>query len=241
MLSAPTRSRVQVESRAQMSMLPRLKPRCFYDLVIEVRSSARPDPGDMVHPYLRRATHRAGRISSEALRAVLGKTLGVPCSRSRQMQIAIVAPGFTPTADKLRRAMATFRHVGTYTLPQSSSPDGRNGYAREFAERCFRQIEASANTASGEPRSELRAPGLCLPPGSSTTTGGFRAALLNSKPMGFLSAAQWCATRAQHGVEVPTLTSKPRLGRTLELPRPCLRVPPPCGEDRVGGIAERSM
>ena len=106
----------QVESRAQMSMLPRLKPRCFYDLVIEV-AIVRPGPiqGDMVHPYLRR---REGKepveYPSEALRAVLDKTCGVPLFQEQAMQIAIVAAGFSPgEADRLRRAMATFRHVGT--------------------------------------------------------------------------------------------------------------------------------
>src|SRR5438552_15994590 len=106
----------QVESRAQMNMLPRLKPRTFYDLVIEV-AIVRPGPiqGDMVHPYLRRRDKiEPVTYPSEELRAVLGKTLGVPLFQEQAMQIAIVAAGFTPDeADKLRRAMATFRHVGT--------------------------------------------------------------------------------------------------------------------------------
>src|SRR5437660_778025 len=136
----------QVESRAQMSMLPRLKPCCFYDLVIEV-AIVRPGPiqGDMVHPYLRR---RQGteKISypSPAPEAVLHKTLGVPLLQEQAMKIAIVAAGFTPSeADKLRRAMATFKRVGTIGTFQRKMIDGMiaKNYPREFAERCFRQIE----------------------------------------------------------------------------------------------------
>jgi len=136
----------QVESRAQMSMLPRLQPACFYDLVIEV-AIVRPGPiqGDMVHPYLRR---RSGlepvTYPSEALRAVLHKTLGVPLFQEQAMQIAIVAAGFTADeADKLRRAMATFRHVGTIHTFRTKFIAGmeKNGYERAFAERCFSQIE----------------------------------------------------------------------------------------------------
>ncbi|MBM3524746.1 MAG: error-prone DNA polymerase, partial [Alphaproteobacteria bacterium] len=136
----------QVESRAQMSMLPRLRPACFYDLVIEV-AIVRPGPiqGDMVHPYLRR---REGRepveFPSEELRGVLGKTLGVPLFQEQAMKIAIVAAGFTPEdADRLRRAMATFRHVGTIHSFAEKFIGGMlaRGYARDFAERCFKQIE----------------------------------------------------------------------------------------------------
>ena len=136
----------QVESRAQMTMLPRLKPANFYDLVIEV-AIVRPGPiqGDMVHPYLRR---RSGKepvsYPSKELEAVLGKTLGVPLFQEQAMKIAIVAAGFTPAeADKLRRAMATFKRVGTIGTFQRKMIDGMlaNGYERYFAERCFHQIE----------------------------------------------------------------------------------------------------
>ena len=136
----------QIESRAQMSMLPRLKPRCFYDLVIEV-AIVRPGPiqGDMVHPYLRR---RQGRekvdYPSEELRAVLHKTLGVPLFQEQAMKIAIVAAGFTPDeADQLRRAMASFRHFGTVSRFKGKLIDGMvaKGYDPDFAERVFRQIE----------------------------------------------------------------------------------------------------
>src|SRR5690606_38959228 len=136
----------QVESRAQMSMLPRLKPRCFYDLVIEV-AIVRPGPiqGDMVHPYLRR---REGRervdYPKPELEGILGKTLGVPLFQEQAMKIAIVAGGFTPDeADLLRRAMATFRRTGKVSLYQERMVSGmvKKGYPEAFAERCFKQIE----------------------------------------------------------------------------------------------------
>src|ERR1051326_8114558 len=136
----------QIESRAQMSMLPRLKPKDFYDLVIEV-AIVRPGPiqGDMVHPYLRR---RDGlepvEYPSEDLRQVLGKTLGVPLFQEQAMRIAIVAAGFTPDeADRLRRAMATFKRAGIIHEFRDKMIKGMvgNGYTQDFAERCFRQIE----------------------------------------------------------------------------------------------------
>ena len=158
----------QVESRAQMTMLPRLRPRCFYDLVIEV-AIVRPGPiqGDMVHPYLRR---RSGlepvAYPSAALQGVLEKTLGVPLFQEQAMQIAIVGAGFTPSeADRLRRAMATFKRVGTIHTFRDKFIDGMvaNGYAREFAERCFQQIEGFGTYGFPEiPRRQLRAPGLRL-------------------------------------------------------------------------------
>jgi error-prone DNA polymerase len=144
----------QVESRAQMSMLPRLKPQAFYDLIIEV-AIVRPGPiqGDMVHPYLRRRqgvekvvypspSPRCG--APDELQQVLGKTMGVPLFQEQAMRIAIVAAGFTPAeADKLRRAMATFRRVGTIQYFRDKLVEGMTGrgYPRDFAERCFRQIE----------------------------------------------------------------------------------------------------
>ena len=136
----------QVESRAQMSMLPRLKPRCFYDLVVEV-AIVRPGPiqGDMVHPYLRR---REGKepvaFPSAELEEVLGKTLGVPLFQEQAMRIAIVAAGFTPAeADGLRRAMAAFKRQGHLQRYHRMMVEGMTarGYAADFAERCFAQIE----------------------------------------------------------------------------------------------------
>jgi len=198
----------QVESRAQMSMLPRLKPVCFYDLVIEV-AIVRPGPiqGDMVHPYLRR---RSGlepvEYPSEALRKVLHKTLGVPLFQEQAMQIAIVAAGFTPDeADKLRRAMATFRHTGTIHLFRAKFIDGMiaNGYACEFAERCFGQIEGFGEY--GFPESHAASFALLVYVSSWLKRyypEAFCAALLNSQPMGFYAPAQLVRDAREHGVTV---------------------------------------
>jgi error-prone DNA polymerase len=198
----------QVESRAQMSMLPRLKPACFYDLVIEV-AIVRPGPiqGDMVHPYLRR---RDGRepvdYPSKALEAVLGKTLGVPLFQEQAMQIAIVAAGFTPDeADKLRRAMATFRHVGTIHTFREKFIAGMvgNGYQREFAERCFSQIEGFGEY--GFPESHAASFAHLVYVSSWIKRhypDAFCAAILNSQPMGFYQPAQLVRDAREHGVEV---------------------------------------
>jgi error-prone DNA polymerase len=198
----------QVESRAQMSMLPRLKPACFYDLVIEV-AIVRPGPiqGDMVHPYLRR---RDGRepvdYPSPALEAVLAKTLGVPLFQEQAMQIAIVAAGFTPDeADKLRRAMATFRHVGTIHTFREKFIAGMvgNGYQRAFAERCFSQIEGFGEYGFPESHAASFAHLVyvsswikCYYPDV------FCAAIFNSQPMGFYQPAQLVRDAREHGVEV---------------------------------------
>src|SRR5271156_1955537 len=129
-----------------MSMLPRLKPEKFYDLVIEV-AIVRPGPiqGDMVHPYLRRRQGVEDVVyPSRELEAVLGKTLGVPLFQEQAMKIAIVAADFTPAeADKLRRAMATFRRVGTIATFQDKLMNGmtKKGYSKEYAERIFKQLE----------------------------------------------------------------------------------------------------
>ncbi|MCP5000673.1 MAG: error-prone DNA polymerase [Hyphomicrobiales bacterium] len=198
----------QIESRAQMSMLPRLKPRKFYDLVIEV-AIVRPGPiqGDMVHPYLRR---RQGiepvSYPSKALEQVLGKTMGVPLFQEQAMQISIVAAGFAPgEADRLRRAMATFRRVGTIHTFQQKMIDGMvsNGYEKEYAERCFRQIEGFGEY--GFPESHAASFALlvyascwlkCFYPDV------FCAAMLNSQPMGFYAPAQLVRDAREHGVEV---------------------------------------
>ncbi len=198
----------QVESRAQMSMLPRLKPRNFYDLVIEV-AIVRPGPiqGDMVHPYLRR---RSGlepvEFPSEALREVLGKTLGIPLFQEQAMKIAIVAAGFTPAeADGLRRAMATFRRAGTIHGFEAKLVEGMvaRGYDRDFAERCFKQIEGFGEY--GFPESHAASFALLV-----YVSGWlkrrypvvFAAALLNSQPMGFYAPAQIVRDAREHGVEV---------------------------------------
>jgi error-prone DNA polymerase len=206
----------QVESRAQMSMLPRLKPRKFYDLVIEV-AIVRPGPiqGDMVHPYLRR---REGKERAELpapapehgdaneLRDILGKTMGVPLFQEQAMRIAIEAAKFTPgEADGLRRSMATFRHygtVGTYGVKFVEGMIAR-GYDPEFAQRCFQQIEGFGSY--GFPESHAISFALlvyasawvkCMHPDV------FCAALLNSQPMGFYQPAQLVRDAREHGVEV---------------------------------------
>jgi error-prone DNA polymerase len=198
----------QVESRAQMTMLPRLKPRKFYDLVIEV-AIVRPGPiqGDMVHPYLRR---RSGRepveYPSEALRQVLSKTMGVPLFQEQAMKIAIVGAGFAPEeADRLRRAMATFKRSGDIHLFRDKFVAGMvaNGYDRDFATRCFSQIEGFGTY--GFPESHAASFALlvyvsawikCFYPEV------FACALLNSQPMGFYAPAQIVRDAREHGVEV---------------------------------------
>jgi error-prone DNA polymerase len=198
----------QVESRAQMSMLPRLKPRGFYDLVIEV-AIVRPGPiqGDMVHPYLRRRNgEEKVDYPSAALRAVLGKTLGVPLFQEQAMKIAIVAAGFTPSeADRLRRAMATFRQVGTIHTFRDKLIEGMaaRGYERDFAERCFRQIEGFGTY--GFPESHAASFALLVYVSAWLKChhpAVFAAALLNSQPMGFYAPAQIIRDAREHGVEV---------------------------------------
>jgi len=198
----------QVESRAQMTMLPRLKPKDFYDLVIEV-AIVRPGPiqGDMVHPYLRR---RRGQepvsYPSKELEAVLSKTLGVPLFQEQAMKIAIVAAGFTPSeADRLRRAMATFKRVGTIGTFQRKMIDGMlaNGYERGFAERCFQQIEGFGEY--GFPESHAASFALLVYASAwlkCRYPDVFAAALLNAQPMGFYAPAQIVRDAREHGVEV---------------------------------------
>jgi error-prone DNA polymerase len=197
----------QIESRAQMSMLPRLKPSKFYDLVIEV-AIVRPGPiqGDMVHPYLRR---RQGiepvAFPSAELEAVLGKTLGVPLFQEQAMKIAILA-GFTPAeADKLRRAMATFRRVGTIQTFCDRMVAGltAKGYDREFAERCFRQIEGFGEY--GFPESHAASFALLVYAScwmKCRYPDVFLAAMLNAQPLGFYAPAQLVRDAREHGVEL---------------------------------------
>lgn len=198
----------QIESRAQMSMLPRLKPRCYYDLVIEV-AIVRPGPiqGDMVHPYLRRRQGKE-RVSfpKAELSEVLGKTLGVPLFQEQAMNIAIVAAKFSPgEADKLRRAMATFRRVGTINSFRDKMVEGMvsNGYEREFAEHCFKQIEGFGDY--GFPESHAASFALLVYVScwlKCHYPDVFCAAILNSQPMGFYAPAQLIRDAREHGVEV---------------------------------------
>jgi error-prone DNA polymerase len=207
--SADTVGVFQIESRAQMSMLPRLRPRCFYDLVIEV-AIVRPGPiqGDMVHPYLRR---RRGEepvsFPDDAVRGVLGKTLGVPLFQEQAMALAIVAAGFTPgEADQLRRAMAAWKRKGDQIARFGRRlVEGMTarGYAQEFAERCFRQIQGFSEY--GFPESHAASFALLVYVSAWLKRhhpAAFAAALLNSQPMGFYAPAQIVADAKAHGVEV---------------------------------------
>jgi len=198
----------QVESRAQMAFLPRMKPRNFYDLVIEV-AIVRPGPiqGGMVHPYLRRRNGKE-RVDfpSDELRTVLGKTLGVPLFQEQAMKIAIVAAGFTPAeADGLRRAMATFRKSGLIHTFRAKMIGGMiaRGYDADFAERCFRQIEGFGEY--GFPESHAVSFALLVYVSAwfkCHHPDVFAAALLNSQPMGFYAPAQIVRCAREHGVVV---------------------------------------
>lgn len=206
----------QVESRAQMSMLPRLKPKEFYDLVVQV-AIVRPGPiqGDMVHPYLKR---RSGQEPVEypaphpdfgpanELEEVLKKTYGVPLFQEHAMQIAITAAGFSPAeADGLRRAMATFRHVGSIGGFAEKFVGGmtRRGYPQDFAERCFAQIRGFSTY--GFPESHAASFALLVYASAWMKCAHpdvFLAAILNAQPMGFYQPAQLVRDARAHGVEV---------------------------------------
>lgn len=198
----------QIESRAQMTMLPRLKPTCFYDLVIEV-AIVRPGPiqGDMVHPYLRRRNgEEPVEYPSEEIRGILQRTLGVPLFQEQAMEIAIVAAGFTPAeADDLRRSMATFKAKGKVSEFEKKLISGMmaNGYKEEFARRVFRQLEGFGSY--GFPESHAASFALLVYVSSWLKCfypDVFAAALLNSLPMGFYQPAQIVIDARNHGVEV---------------------------------------
>ncbi len=239
----------QVESRAQMNMLPRLKPKKFYDLVIEV-AIVRPGPiqGDMVHPYLRRrAGHEHVHYPSPApehgltdeLERVLGKTLGVPLFQEQAMRIAIEAAKFTSEeANALRRAMATFRHVGTIHKFLTKMVEGMvaRGYARDFAERCFRQIEGFGTY--GFPESHAASFAHLVYVSSWLKChhpAAFACALLNSQPMGFYAPAQIVRDAREHGVSVRGVdVAHSAWNCTLEGDAPALRL----GLRLIGGFRE---
>ena len=198
----------QVESRAQMSMLPRLQPRCFHDLVVQV-AIVRPGPiqGDMVHPYLRRRSGYEKIIyPSDELKQVLQRTLGVPLFQEQAMQIAIVAAGFSGSeADQLRRAMATFRRNDLIHTFKERMIKGmvERGYQEEFAIRCFRQIEGFGTY--GFPESHAASFALLVYASAWIKChypDAFICALLNAQPMGFYSPAQLVAEAKRSGVEV---------------------------------------
>jgi error-prone DNA polymerase len=198
----------QIESRAQMSMLPRLRPQNFYDLVIEV-AIVRPGPiqGDMVHPYLRRRNgEEPVEFPSKELEDILGRTLGVPLFQEQAMEIAIVAAGFTPAeADGLRRSMATFKAKGKVSWYKEKLVGGmiKKGYTEEFALRVFKQIEGFGSY--GFPESHAASFALLVYISSWIKCyypDIFAAALLNSQPMGFYQPAQIVIDARKHGVTV---------------------------------------
>ena len=203
----------QVESRAQLNFLPRMQPRIFYDLVIEV-AIIRPGPiqGGMVHPYIRR---RQGleqpEIPSPELRAVLGRTLGVPLFQEQAMQIAIVAAGFSAEeADRLRRSLATFKRMGTIGTFRDRFTAGmlERGYAPDFAARCFAQIEGFGEY--GFPESHAASFALLVYASAYLKRhhpAAYACALLNSQPMGFYAPAQIVRDLRDHGVEVRPVTA----------------------------------
>ena len=232
----------QVESRAQMSMLPRLAPKKFYDLVIEV-AIVRPGPiqGDMVHPYLRRRTGQEKvEYPSKELEGVLKKTLGVPLFQEQAMQMSIVAAGFTPEeADQLRRAMATFKRNGLISKFRDKFIEGmvRRGYTRDFATRCFQQIEGFSTY--GFPESHAASFALLVYVSAWIKyhyPEVFAAALLNAQPMGFYAPAQLVRDAREHGVEVlPPDVNHSAWDCTLEIGTRTHSPSPPRGEGWGGG------
>ncbi len=217
---ADTLGTFQIESRAQMSMLPRLKPRTFYDLVIQV-AIVRPGPiqGDMVHPYLRR---REGKEPVEyptpELEAVLSKTLGIPLFQESAMKVAMVCAGFSGgEADQLRKSMATFKFSGGVSKFKDKLVAGmvKNGYSEDFAERTFSQLEGFGSY--GFPESHAASFALIAYASSWVKChhpDAFCAALLNSQPMGFYAPAQIVSDARAHGVEMrPVCVNASRDGR----------------------------
>ncbi len=242
---ADTMGVFQIESRAQMAMLPRIQPRCFYDLVIEV-AIVRPGPiqGGMVHPYLRR---RQGlepvSYPSEAVKAVLERTLGVPIFQEQVMRIAMVAAGFTPgEADQLRRAMAAWKRRGGLAPFEEKLITGmrERGYTEAFARQIFRQILGFGEY--GFPESHAASFALLVYVSAwlkCHEPAAFTCALLNSQPMGFYAPAQLVQDARRHGVEVrpvdvlasdwdctlePAASSAPEGKDGDEHPQPALRL-----------------
>ena len=219
----------QIESRAQMNMLPHIKPRAFYDLVIEV-AIVRPGPiqGDMVHPYLRRRAGTEPVIYPKAeLEQVLGKTLGVPLFQEQAMRIAIECAGFTPgEADQLRRAMATFKFTGGVSKFKDKLVSGmvERGYTAEFADKTFSQLEGFGSY--GFPESHAASFAILAYASSWLKCWHpdiFCAALINSQPMGFYAPAQIVRDAREHGVEIRSVDiNHSRWDCTLE----------PTGDDR---------
>jgi error-prone DNA polymerase len=244
----------QVESRAQISMLPRLKPKNFYDLVIEV-AIVRPGPiqGKMVHPYLKRRNgEEEVTYANEAVRSVLERTLGVPIFQEQVIKLAVVAAGFTPgEADQLRRAMAAWKRKGGLDRFQQKLINGmlERGHDREFAERIFEQIKGFGDY--GFPESHAASFALlvyisawlkCHEPAA------FYCGLLNSQPMGFYSPSQLVQDARRHDIVVMSVDiERSQWESTLELPEATLRrhlpthIPQPAirlGFQRIKGFRE---
>ena len=206
---ADTVGTFQIESRAQMSMLPRLRPRCFYDLVVEV-AIVRPGPieGGMVHPYLenRRKGKEGIRYPKEALKQALERTYGIPIFQEQVMQVAMIAAGFTPgEADQLRRAMAAWKRPGDLAQFHARILSGMRarGYEDEFAEAIFRQIQGFASY--GFPESHAASFALLTYAScwfKRHEPAAFLCALLNSQPLGFYTPAQLVQDARRHGIEV---------------------------------------
>ncbi|MDZ7591911.1 MAG: error-prone DNA polymerase [Rubrivivax sp.] len=234
----------QVESRAQMSMLPRLQPKCFYDLVIEV-AIVRPGPiqGGMVHPYLRRRSgEEAVDYPSAEVKQALQRTLGVPIFQEQVMQLAILAADFTPgEADQLRRAMAAWKRKGGLG-PFHERLVGRmvaKGYPQDYAQRIFKQIEGFGEY--GFPESHAASFALLVYVSAWLKChhpDAFLAALLNSQPMGFYAPAQLVRDAREHGVAVlPVDVMRSDWDSTLEGQGAGLR-PVRLGLNRIGGLAQ---
>ncbi|GAB3094431.1 error-prone DNA polymerase [Lysobacter terrae] len=241
----------QIESRAQMAMLPRLKPKRFYDLVIQV-AIVRPGPiqGDMVHPYLRRRNgEEPVTYPSEKLRHIFERTLGVPLFQEQVMQLAVDAAGYTPgEADQLRRSMAAWKRYGDMQGHRERIIGGmlKNGYALEFAERIFEQIKGFGSY--GFPESHAASFALLAYASSwlkRHEPTAFAAALINSQPMGFYSPSQIVQDARRHGIEVRpvdvrysdwdcTLEPRSRESRLSDDAQPALRL----GLRMVNGFRE---
>ena len=198
----------QIESRAQMAMLPRLRPVCFYDLVIEV-AIVRPGPiqGDMVHPYLkRRQGHEAVTYPNDAMRQVLGRTLGIPIFQEQVIKLAVVAAGFTPgEADNLRRAMGAWRRHGDLSNYKEMLVNGmcERGYPESFAKQIYQQILGFGEY--GFPEAHAASFALLVYVSAWLKyhqPAAFTCALLNSQPMGFYAPAQLIQDARRHGVQV---------------------------------------
>ncbi len=243
----------QVESRAQISMLPRLKPKCFYDLVIQV-AIVRPGPiqGKMVHPYLKRRNgDEEVTYANEAVKSVLGRTLGVPIFQEQVIKLAVVAAGFTPgEADQLRRAMAAWKRKGGLDKFQQKLIGGmlERGHDREFAERIFEQIKGFGDY--GFPESHAASFALLVYVSAwlkCHEPAAFYCGLLNSQPMGFYSPSQLVQDARRHDIEIrsvdiqqsywestleqPTASNQPSL---VKSPQPAIRL----GFQRVKGLRE---